>query len=102
MVVGTPHYMSPEQLEGRPTDSRSDQFSFAVTCWEVLFEGLPFRGEDLDSIRKAVFAQRFEPPPLFTEVPAAISEALQRGMRVSESARYPNMGAFIEKLSIAV
>src|SRR5689334_19766784 len=49
LVVGTPHYMSPEQHEGRAADSRSDQFSFAVTCWETLYGALPFRGEDLES-----------------------------------------------------
>jgi serine/threonine protein kinase len=101
MVVGTPHYMSPEQHEGRATDSRSDQFSFAVMCWEILYGALPFRGEARDSIREAVLAQRVDAPPLDTDVPEGIGDTLRRAMRVSASARYASLSAFLEKLSAA-
>ncbi len=101
MVVGTPRYMSPEQLEGRAADGRSDQFSFAVTGWELLFGTLPFRGHDVATFHEAIVAQRFEPPPASTAVPPAISAALQRGMRASPSARYPNMASFVDRLVLA-
>ena len=73
-VVGTPHYMSPEQHEGQAADSRSDQFSFAVTCWEILHGNLPFLGDSMDGIRDAILAQRIELPPENTDVPAAVSD----------------------------
>jgi eukaryotic-like serine/threonine-protein kinase len=101
-VVGTPHYMSPEQLEGRPADARSDQFSFAVTCWEILHGSLPFRGDDVEELSRAILAQLVVPPPENTEVPAGVTEALRRGLRASESARYVSLQAFLEKLTSAV
>lgn len=101
MVVGTPHYMSPEQHEGRPADSRSDQFGFAVTCWEVLYGVLPFPGRDLESIRNAVVAQRIEPPPTDTTVPSPVADVLRRALRVSPSARYPSLGVLVDKLAAA-
>lgn len=101
MVVGTPHYMSPEQHQGLAADSRSDQFSYAVTCWETLYGALPFRGDDMASLRESVLAQRIEPPSSKTDVPETVSNALRRGMRPGASARYPNMETFVDSLSRA-
>jgi serine/threonine-protein kinase len=44
-TMGTPLYMSPEQVEGRPLDPRSDIYSFGVTCYHMLSGEAPFRGE---------------------------------------------------------
>ena len=44
-TMGTPLYMSPEQVEGKPLDPRSDIYSFGVTCYHLLAGQPPFRGE---------------------------------------------------------
>jgi serine/threonine protein kinase len=49
-VVGTPNYMSPEQVQGLPVDGRSDQFSLAVIAYEILTGERPFAGEHLSTV----------------------------------------------------
>jgi tRNA A-37 threonylcarbamoyl transferase component Bud32 len=50
MTMGTPLYMSPEQVEGRPLDARSDIYSLGVTCYHMLCGQPPFRGETALSV----------------------------------------------------
>ena len=49
-IVGTPHYMSPEQVQGQPVDGRSDQFSLAVIAFEILTGEKPYTGEHLTTV----------------------------------------------------
>ena len=44
--MGTPLYMSPEQVEGKPVDPRSDVYSFGITCYHMLAGQAPFRGDN--------------------------------------------------------
>src|SRR5205085_1717587 len=48
-VVGTPNYMSPEQVQGLPIDGRSDQFSLAVIAYEILSAGRPQAAQPRDA-----------------------------------------------------
>ncbi|MEK7438128.1 MAG: serine/threonine-protein kinase [Pseudomonadota bacterium] len=59
MVLGTPSYMSPEQLSGKKVDGRSDLFSLAVTLYQMLCGALPFVGE---SMAQLMFKIANEPP----------------------------------------
>jgi serine/threonine-protein kinase len=59
MVLGTPSYMSPEQLSGKKVDGRSDLFSLAVTLYQLLCGALPFVG---DSMAQLMFKIANEPP----------------------------------------
>jgi eukaryotic-like serine/threonine-protein kinase len=62
VTMGTPLYMSPEQVEGRPLDARSDIYSFGVTCYHMLSGDPPFRGET--PLAVAVQHLKTEPPRL--------------------------------------
>ena len=64
MTMGTPLYMSPEQVEGKPLDCRSDLYSFGVTCYHMLAGNPPFQGET--ALGVAVQHLKKEPQPLET------------------------------------
>jgi serine/threonine-protein kinase len=61
MVLGTPSYMSPEQLAGRKIDGRSDLFSLGVTLYQMLCGRLPFEGESMTQLMFAI-ANNPHPP----------------------------------------
>src|SRR6476646_9255563 len=62
VTMGTPLYMSPEQVEGKPVDGRSDIYSFGVTCYHMLAGHPPFEGESPFEV--ALKHVRAEPTPL--------------------------------------
>ncbi|HKB14704.1 MAG TPA: serine/threonine-protein kinase, partial [Planctomycetota bacterium] len=68
-VVGTPYYMSPEQMRGKKVDGRSDLFSLGVTLYQLATGERPFRGETLGEVMEAVF--QADPPPADRSNPGA-------------------------------
>jgi hypothetical protein len=93
--VGTPAYMAPEQLDGRLGDARSDQFSFCVTAWELLFGARPF---DADSVPKLKASQRRAPPPPAGRAPPGLVAALQRGLAFDPALRHPSLEHLLRAL----
>ncbi len=81
VTMGTPLYMSPEQVEDKPLDSRSDLYSFGVTCYFMLTGQPPYRGETALAI--AVQHIKGEPEPLEKirpELPADLCRIVQKLM----------------------
>ena len=98
LISGTPGYMSPEQMEGRPTDERSDQFAFCVTVWEAMSGQRPFQGDTLPSIWNAVRTRAIaEPQP--ARLPAPIRRVLLRGMSPDPAQRYASMNQLLAALA---
>eukprot|EP01034_Spumella_vulgaris_P001105 gene1106-1470_t len=73
MVLGTPSYMSPEQLAGKKIDGRSDLFSLGVTLYQMCCGQLPFTGE---SLAQLMFRIANEAPagPVFVALPIDVME----------------------------
>jgi serine/threonine protein kinase len=82
-ILGTPNYMSPEQVQGKPVDGCADQFSLAVVAYEILTGERPFGGEHLGTVVYKIVAE--EPaivhrlnPSLSPEIDAVIRKALSK------------------------
>jgi tetratricopeptide (TPR) repeat protein/predicted Ser/Thr protein kinase len=96
-VVGTPAYMSPEQLLGRPVDARSDQFSFCVALWEALYGARPFPGRNAADLTLQVVAGPPRPPR--GPAPAWLGRALVRGLAPDPEQRHRDMDALLAALA---
>jgi serine/threonine-protein kinase len=103
MVLGTPSYMSPEQLAGRRIDGRSDLFSLAVSLYQLACGRLPFDGE---SMAQLMFRIANEEPPAITDfnpaVPAGIVAFLHRALAKDADARFQTGADFAAALRSAV
>jgi tRNA A-37 threonylcarbamoyl transferase component Bud32 len=103
-LIGTPAYMSPEQLRGEAADARSDQFAFSVTAWEALFGQRPFPltpppgQEALPALLASI--ERGEPEaPRITPVPRRVREALVRGLSADPKARFADLPALLDAIT---
>lgn len=99
-IVGTPHYMSPEQASGDPhLDHRTDIYSLSVVGYHMLTGGVPFEGENTRAI---LFKQMMESPrsmrELVPEVPDGLMAAVSKGMAKEPSDRYATIEAFASAL----
>lgn len=95
LVVGTPGYMSPEQLRGRPLDARSDVFAVGALLYEALSGQPAFPGPAIHDRIAAVLAS--DPPPL-AGLPAAVAAMLARSLDRDPDRRYPSAAAFLADL----
>jgi serine/threonine protein kinase len=102
MVLGTPSYMSPEQLAGKKIEGRSDLFSLAVSLYQMLSGKLPFEGE---SMAQLMFKIANEPPtPIQTvnpAVPAPLVAFLERAMAKDPDQRFQTGEEFAGALRAA-
>lgn len=94
-IIGTPHYMAPEQAKGAPVDGRADQYALGVVGYRMVTAELPFSG---DSIHTILYKHIFEEPPLVSakrpEAPASLTAAIARALSKNPEARFPTMEDF--------
>jgi serine/threonine protein kinase len=101
-IVGTPHYMSPEQVQGQSVDGRSDQFSLGVIAFEMLTGEKPYTGEHLTTVvYKIVAEEPIAPHRINATLSGPIENVLRKGLAKRPDARYRTCGEFIEALEKA-
>src|SRR2546422_1015787 len=81
MIIGTPHYLAPEQGKGSAVDGRADQYSLGVVGYRMITAELPFSG---DSVHTIIYKHIYEEPPLASTkrpgIPAALTVAISRAL----------------------
>jgi hypothetical protein len=99
VTMGTPLYMSPEQIEGRELDSRSDIYSLGCTAYHMLAGKPPFSGDSPLSV--AVQHLNQPPPPLSasrTDIPPRLAQLVERMMAKKPGDRFTDPGALLYEL----
>ncbi len=101
-ILGTPNYMSPEQVQGTNIDGRSDQFSLAVVAYEILTGERPFAGEHLGTVvYKIVAEQPVDPHRLNPSLGPEITAVLRKGLSKQADRRYVSCTEFVNALEDA-
>ncbi|MFV1965279.1 MAG: protein kinase [Pirellulaceae bacterium] len=99
VTLGTPLYMSPEQVEGRTLDPRSDLYSLGVTCYEMLTGHPPFTGETALSV--AVQHLKSDSPRLEDarpDLPGGLCRVIHKMLAKKPSERFQNAGELLHEL----
>ena len=102
-LLGTPNYMSPEQIQGDAVDGRADQFSFAVLTYELLTGEKPFRADSIPALIYKIINQ--DPPPaerINASLHPAAGAALARAMEKDCNQRFANCVEFVEALELGL
>lgn len=103
MVLGSAHYMSPEQAAGDALDGRSDLYSLGVVAFQILSGRLPFEGAEAASV---MAQQVTRPAPSLAscapDLPSGLVSVIDRSLSKQPSERYPTGEAFAEALDTAL
>jgi TolB-like protein len=89
LVVGTPGYMSPEQVSGQRLDARSDIFSFGIVLYELLSGRRPFQGHSAVAVMHAIVSEPAAPLP--RDVPPTLRAITERALEKDPARRYQTM-----------
>jgi serine/threonine protein kinase len=99
LVLGTPSYLAPEVLAGRPVDHRTDIWSVGIVLYELMAGKRPFQGPTFASLAYNIVNEPL--PPLDAaalEVPAAVQQILAHALNKNPARRFPNIAEMAEGL----
>ncbi|MBW8877825.1 MAG: serine/threonine protein kinase [Acidobacteria bacterium] len=103
IALGTPAYMSPEQIQGKTLDGRSDQFSLGVLLYQMLTGRLPFDGANAHSmLYKVLQAEPERPGAINAALSPAVDRVLAQALAKEPADRYATCGELARELAVAV
>jgi len=100
VMIGTPEYMSPEQVEGKDVDQRSDIYSLGIILYEMLTDRVPFEGDTPFTIgmkHKGEIPQN--PKELNSQIPEDLSRTILKCLEKDKEARYQSAGELRSELT---
>jgi serine/threonine-protein kinase len=101
ILLGSPHYMSPEQLQGDGADPRSDVFALGVVLYEMLTGVTPFCGDSLSSVMYQIATATPPAPSHATaEVPEMLDRIIARALAKKPDERYPGAAELAAELRV--
>jgi len=99
VIIGTPFFMSPEQLRGEALDGRSDLFSLGVLLYNLVAGQRPFEGMELAAIASQILYKDPRPPSeVVSDVPPALDGVIARALMKSVEERYSSGDEFADDL----
>jgi serine/threonine-protein kinase len=101
-VMGTPSFMSPEQIQGLPVDGRSDLFAAGVILYQFLTGERPFAGSATTTMQKVLKQDPLPPSTLNVQLPEAVDAVVQKALAKRPEDRYPDARSFAEALRAAM
>jgi len=102
-MLGTPNYMSPEQVQGLEVDHRADIFSLGVICYELLTGKKPFAGENLTAVTHRIVHGDFPPPSsILPDLAPRVDAVIARCLEKAPSRRWPRAGDLAAALDQAL
>jgi eukaryotic-like serine/threonine-protein kinase len=103
VIIGSPHYMAPEQIEAHAVDGRTDQWSLAVTAYELLTGAKPFHSESVVSLFQSILSAAPPDPSQYNpRIPKAAQAVFGRALSKAPDGRFESCAAFVEALSAAI
>jgi serine/threonine protein kinase len=90
-IIGSPLYMSPEQIQSHPIDPRSDIFSFGIVLYQMLTGRLPFNGDNVNSVWYQIINEEPQKPSSSNpEIPDMLDRIVAKCLAKNPEDRYPN------------
>ncbi|HSM13900.1 MAG TPA: serine/threonine-protein kinase, partial [Thermoanaerobaculia bacterium] len=99
-IVGTPHYLAPEQIEGRDADQRSDVYACGVVLFEIFTGRLPFGGDNpMEILTKHLKEPPLAPSQAWTAIPPDLERIILRCLEKDPAARPAGAGALLGEVA---